>query len=190
MIFKKNRKHQPCELGRRLWNQSPVLLKAGEGLWTPLNPTRPGAHLWLAGNTVSIVWSPHSGKTVSKQTVRRRGHLKWEPENVSGHSKCVSLPCYLEDLFYPRISSLLGLLAKIKCSMGASQVAWVVKNLPASAGDARDAGLIPGWGKYFGGGHGNPLQCSCLRNPMDREAWRAIVSRVAKSRTWLSTAHT
>ena len=118
MIFKKNRKHQPCELGRRLWNQSPVLLKAGEGLWTPLNPTRPGAHLWLAGNTVSIVWSPHSGKTVSKQTVRRRGHLKWEPENVSGHSKCVSLPCYLEDLFYPRISSLLGLLAKIKCSMG------------------------------------------------------------------------
>ena len=62
-------------------------------------------------------------------------------------------------------------------------MALVVKNLPANAGDARDTGLIPGRGKYFGGGHGNPLQCSCLRNPMDREAWRATVGRVAMSRT-------
>ena len=41
----------------------------------------------------------------------------------------------------------------------------VVKNLPANAGDARDAGLIPGWGRYPGGGSGNPLQYSCLENP-------------------------
>ena len=44
-------------------------------------------------------------------------------------------------------------------------------------------GLIPGWGRYPGGGHGNPPQYSCLENPTDREAWRATVHRVAKSRT-------
>ena len=52
----------------------------------------------------------------------------------------------------------------------ASQVALVVKNLPANAGDAGDAGLIPELGRSPGGRHGNPLQCSCLENPMDRGA--------------------
>ena len=50
----------------------------------------------------------------------------------------------------------------------ASQVALVVKNLPVNAGDARDAGWISG---SPGEGDGNPLQYSCLENPMDREAW-------------------
>ena len=60
----------------------------------------------------------------------------------------------------------------------ASQVALVVKNLPARAGETvRDAGSIPGSGRYPGGEHGNPLQCSCLENPMDRGAWRATVIR-------------
>ena len=67
----------------------------------------------------------------------------------------------------------------------ASQVALVVKNLPANAGDIRDAGLIPGSGRSPGGGHGNPLQYSCLENPMDREAWWATVHRVTKSWTRL-----
>ena len=44
-------------------------------------------------------------------------------------------------------------------------MALVVKNLPANAGDVRDAGLIPRWGRSPGGGHGNPLQYSCLENP-------------------------
>ena len=52
----------------------------------------------------------------------------------------------------------------------ASPVALVVKNLPASAGDIRDAGLIPGLGRSPGGGNGSPFQCSCLENSMDREA--------------------
>jgi len=53
----------------------------------------------------------------------------------------------------------------------ASQLVLVEKNLPASAGDIRDTGSIPGWGRSpGGGGHGNPLQYSCLENPMDREA--------------------
>ena len=57
----------------------------------------------------------------------------------------------------------------------------VVKNLPANAGDIRDMGSIPGSGRFPGGGHGNPIQVSCLENPMDRGAWWATVHRVAKS---------
>ena len=65
----------------------------------------------------------------------------------------------------------------------ASRVAPVVKNLPANAGDIRDMDLIPGSGTSPGIGHGNPLQYSCLENPMDRGAWRATVHGVSKSRT-------
>ena len=57
----------------------------------------------------------------------------------------------------------------------ASQVVLEVKNLPASAGDIRDAGSIPGLGRSAGEGHGNPLQYPCLENPMDRGAWQAAV---------------
>ena len=65
---------------------------------------------------------------------------------------------------------------------GASQVALVVKNPPANAEDIRDASSIPGSGRSPGGGNGNPLQYSCLDNPMDRGTCGAIVHRVAK--TW------
>ena len=51
--------------------------------------------------------------------------------------------------------------------------------------NAGDADLIPGWERFPWGGHGNPLQFSCLENPMDRGAWQATVHGVAKSRTWL-----
>ena len=61
---------------------------------------------------------------------------------------------------------------------GASQV--VLKNPPANTGDVRDPGSIPGWGRSPGGGHGNPLQCSCLENPMDRGACQATVQGVTK----------
>ena len=59
-------------------------------------------------------------------------------------------------------------------------MALVVKNPPASAGDIRAMGLIPGSGRFPGAGNGNPLQYSCLENPMDRGSWWAIVHRVAK----------
>ena len=59
----------------------------------------------------------------------------------------------------------------------------MVKNLPANAGDIRDAGSIPGLGRSPGEGHGNPFQYSCLENPMDRGAWCAIVHRVTESNT-------
>ena len=58
-----------------------------------------------------------------------------------------------------------------------------VKNPPANAGDIRDAGSIPRSGRCPGGGHGNPLQYSCLENPMDRGAWQATVHRVTESQT-------
>ena len=75
-----------------------------------------------------------------------------------------------------------------RCSLvnlGASQVALVVKNLPATAGDKRDSGSIPGLGRSLGGGHGSPLQCSDLEYLMDREAWQATIHGVAKSQTRL-----
>ena len=61
----------------------------------------------------------------------------------------------------------------------------MVKNPPANAGDIRDTGLIPGLGRSPGGGYGDPVRYSCLENPMDRGAWRAIVPGVEKSQTRL-----
>ena len=66
---------------------------------------------------------------------------------------------------------------------GASQVVLVVKILTANAGDIRDVGSIPGLGRSPGGGHGNPLQYSCLENPTDGKVWQATVHGVAKSQT-------
>ena len=63
---------------------------------------------------------------------------------------------------------------------GTSKVALVVKNLLANVGDIRDTGSIPGLGRSSEGGHGNPLQYSCLENPMDRGAWRATVDGLQK----------
>ena len=63
----------------------------------------------------------------------------------------------------------------------ACQVALLVKNLPVNAGNVRDVDSIPGLGRSPGGGHGKPLQYSCLEYSMDRGAWRATVHRVAKS---------
>ena len=65
-------------------------------------------------------------------------------------------------------------------SGGASQVALVVRNPPANAGDV---GSVPESGRSLGGGHGNPLQHSCLENPMDRRVWQPTVYGVAKSWT-------
>ena len=64
---------------------------------------------------------------------------------------------------------------------------WLLvgKKLPANEGDVRDTGLIPGSGRSPGGGHGNPVQYFCLKNPMDRGAWQAMGHRVTKSQTRL-----
>ena len=72
----------------------------------------------------------------------------------------------------PSLSILLGL----PCSSNGKEPAC----------DAGDQGSVPGLGSSSGEGNGNPLQYSCLENPIDREAWRATLHGVAKSRTWQS----
>jgi len=69
-------------------------------------------------------------------------------------------------------------------------VALVVKKQPAHAGKARDDGLILGSSRFPAGGHGNPLQYSCLENPIDRGAWQATVHGVAQSWTRLKQLST
>ena len=69
-------------------------------------------------------------------------------------------------------------------------MALVINNPPGNAGDIRDVGSVPWSGGFPGEGHGNPLQYSCLENPMDRGAWGIIVHGVAKSQTWLRWLHT
>ena len=74
------------------------------------------------------------------------------------------------------ISTSLSLIVIVYTVMlWISQVMLVVKNPPASAGDTGDTGSIPGSGRSPGEGNGNPLQCCCLENPMDRGAWWASV---------------
>ena len=98
----------------------------------------------------------------------RRG--SWETQTQRTWEPVCRWPCMSpKDLTFPIVIN------------GASQVALVVKNLAANAGDVKDAGLIPGLERYTGGGLGNPLQFSCPENPMDRGAWRATVRGVTES---------
>ena len=66
--------------------------------------------------------------------------------------------------------------------MGASQVTLVVKCLFANAGEIRDAGSVPGLGRFPGGEHSKPVQYSCLENPMDRRAWQATLQSIGSHR--------
>ena len=92
-----------------------------------------------------------------------------------------------EEGFIPLVDHLRGLNnnTDAQVPLRASQVVLVVKNLPAKAGDLRDAGSIPGLGRSAGGGNGSPLQCSCLEHPMDAGAWWAAVYGIAQSQTQL-----
>ena len=70
---------------------------------------------------------------------------------------------------------------------GGSSGGAVVKNSLASAGDTRNSGSIPGFGRSLGVGNGNPLQYSCLGNPMDRGAWWAVIHKVTELDTTEAT---
>ena len=80
---------------------------------------------------------------------------------------------------------------KMNLFLSSLQVVLVVKNPPANAGDLRDAGSIPGWGKSSGGGHGNPLHYSCQENPMDREEPGRLQSTALQRvrQDWTNLAH-
>ena len=92
-------------------------------------------------------------------------------------NKQVNTEYIIKDKFY---SNLLCCNNSQNTYLWAFQVALVVKNLPPNAGDAKDVGSITGWRRSPGEGPGNPLQYSCLEDPMDREAWQATVHRVPK----------
>ena len=88
-------------------------------------------------------------------------------------------------LFTHQKSNLVDAMESSQHGMGFPSGS-VPKSLPANAGDARDMVSIPGSGRSPGVGNGNPLQYSCLENPMDRGAWWVTVHGVAKSQTQLS----
>ena len=94
-------------------------------------------------------------------------------------------PGGLQSLELQRSRHNLGHTQHMYTQIGASQVTLVVKNLSANVGDMREAGSIPGSGRCPGIGHDNPLQYSCLENPIDRGAWEATVHRVTQSQSWL-----
>ena len=75
------------------------------------------------------------------------------------------------------------LTSRLVIKLWASLVSQTVKNLPANAEVAGAVGLISGSGRSPEGGNGNPLQYSCLENPMDRGSWQVTVHGVAKSQT-------
>ena len=88
-----------------------------------------------------------------------------------------SVCCYFVDFFLSVIMRFFSAVSFLYLHNygGASQVVLVVKNPPANAGGVRDATLIPGLGRSSGGEYSNPLQYSCLENPMDRGASQATV---------------
>ena len=123
----------------------------------------------------------HSGLLPSKTTCPHPGEFA-EEFYVQEYS---CLPSFLS-LFL--ISLWAGSFSLVSSGLWASQVALLEKNSPANAGDAgsiSESGRSPA-----AGGHGSPLQYSCLENPMDRGAWRATIHGVAKSWTWLKRLST
>ena len=121
-------------------------------------------------------------KSISGLLLTERSFLMccWSLNNTG--SNCVSLLIPSVSLF--SVNKYYSTTYPVR----ASRVALVVRNPPTNAEDSRDVGSIPGSGRSPGKGNGNPLQCSCLGNPMDRGAWWATVHGVMKkSWTRLST---
>ena len=96
-----------------------------------------------------------------------------------------------ERLFKILIPAVCG-WEKCPNSLGTTHIpdGSLVKNLPTNARHAGDSSLIPGLGRSPGWGNGNPLQYSCLENPIDRGAWRATVHRVTRGQMTEATEHT
>ena len=136
-----------------------------------------------------IVFSPDGNETAPKQVgkatlwnpplwgLQRRGAVNKKHMNHPGSKQSPQ-----EKSFGPTLDRESLCLFQSYIRKGPSQVVLVVKNPPPNAGDARS---IPGLGRSPGDGHGNPLQYSCLKNPMGRRAWQATVRRVVKGWTRL-----
>ena len=143
-------------------------------------------------------------KTITSSPLLKPSH--WLPVLQLQDTSQAFAPCSHQHLFCPRtFACAFYSLGNVSCSSpstftftllahtpvwGASQVALVVKNPPVNAGDIRDAGSIPGSGRSPGWGHDNPLQYSCLKNPMDRGSRQTSVQRVTQSWTRLKRCRT
>ena len=108
----------------------------------------------------------------------RVGKIPWRRERLP-------TPVFWPEQFHGQYSQWGHKESDTTEQLSLCQVALVVKNLPANAGDLRDAGLISGSERSPGGGHGSPLQYSCLVNPKDRKVWWVLVHRIANSQTRL-----
>ena len=107
----------------------------------------------------------------------------------SNSSKHLLSVCLSQTVFQLAVSMLSYL--EETTDIWASQVVQVAKNPPANKGDVRDMGSVPGLGRSPGGGHGNPLQYSCLENPKDRGAWRArAMGSQRVGHDWSHSEHT
>ena len=120
-----------------------------------------------------------------KRKEEREGYERRETKEAEGRERCLEMEMKQRGEVGELVNDLASCLVPVLCKPGASQVALVVKNLPANAGDTGYGGSIPELGRSPGRGHGNPLQYSCLENPTDRGAWRATVPGVTKRQTRL-----
>ena len=138
----------------------------GGAWWAAVHGVAEG-QTWLGDLTFTFHFH-----ALEKETATHSSVLAWR---IPGTGEPGGLPSM-------RLPSVRHNWSDLAVAAGPSHwVALVVKNLPANAGDIRDAGLIPGLGRFPGEGNGYPLQYSCLENPMDRGTWQAVVHSVAKS---------
>ena len=152
----------------------------------------------LSELTLCLVWrrnlvrrseSASGSDSLSKQLRVHSPFYLWRCCLHRSLDGCVKVAAHLQVLilFSQTTFSSLRLSPLLTSSTPASQVALVVKNLPANVGDLRDLGSIPGSERFPEEGHGNPLQYSWLENPMDKGNWRAMGHRVAESETTETT---
>ena len=129
--------------------------------------------LRASAEVVACVRSPESSLVIETRRRLKHNKARW------GQGSC----CYVfSDLFYFLNERSSNIIIDSECEREGLPGGSVVKNLPASAGDT---GSIPGSGRSPGEGNSNPLQYSCLGNPLDRGAWWATIHRITKSWTWL-----
>ena len=124
----------------------------------------------------------------SSNQVAKHWSFRFSISSPNEYSGLISFGIYWFDLLVvqgTQESSPTPRFESINISVFSLQVALVVKNTPANAGDIRDVGSIPGLGSSPRGGHGSLLKYSCLENPMNRGAWWATVHSIAQSRTQL-----
>ena len=182
------------------WALGPMVPVAGERRASLSSSKAPPPQLPPPGPFIRLAFLNYSQCTQSlkssaaptwAQTLTFQHLLLYEsPQDTRDSPPCVVLELWQRDPQVRRAGlaralrrlyfTHLILFASLCSITGASQGWLVVKNPPASVGDIRDTGSIPGSGKSPGKGHSDPLLYSCLKNPMDRGAWRAVVRGVER----------